>query len=117
MLRNLAALLMLLTTTFSQAEAVVGVLRDGAVHHESAGAAALHAVAGQGEHGHEDGVPHGPNHEHGTSADHCTHQHGNLFTPGSPDLAIRGYTIPQVFVEPPLWFDHFSEPAFHPPQA
>ena len=112
-----AALLMLFTIAFSQTETVMGLLRDGVVHHESAAAAAVHALAAEGEHGHEDGAPHGPNHEHGTPADHCTHQHGNLFTPRSPDLAILGYTIPQVFIEPSLLFDRFSEPAFHPPQA
>lgn len=117
MLHRLAAVLMLFTIAFSQTETVMGLLRDGGVHHESAAAAAVHSEYGQGEHGHEDGAPHGPEHEHGTPADHCTHQHGNLFTPKSPVLAILSYTIPQVFLEPPLWFDRFSEPAFHPPRA
>jgi hypothetical protein len=48
-----------------------------------------------GEHGHEDGRPldpehdHGPQHEHGTPSDHCTHQHGNLTMAQPPALALR----------------------------
>ena len=114
---------MLLLLTASNVETVLGVLRDGEVHHESSATAAAHAMQGQGEHGHEDGRPqgpeheHGPQHEHGTPADHCTHQHGNLTTTQAPTLAILAFTIPQVFPEPSLWLDRFSEPSFRPPQA
>ena len=122
-LHRLAALLMLLTLTFSNVETVLGVLRDGEVHHENSGAAAAHAMQSQGEHGHEDGKSqgpehdHGPQHEHGTPADHCTHQHGNLTTALPPTLAILAFTISQVFPEPSIWLDRFSEPFSPPPQA
>lgn len=116
-LHRLAALLMLLTITFSSAETVVGLLRDGAVHHESSAEAATHALMAQGEHGHEDGAQHGPNHEHGTPADHCTHQHGPVFSPRSPVFVVLSHTVPVVFLEPSLWLDHLDEPSFRPPQA
>ncbi|MEX2584426.1 MAG: hypothetical protein WD766_14245 [Gemmatimonadota bacterium] len=117
MLRRFAALLMLLIVTFSNVETVTGVIRDGTVHHESAAAAAGHAAQAKGEHGHEDGAPHGPQHEHGTQSDHCMHQHGNLLTPRAPTFAIVTHTIPQSFLEPLLWLERFTEPSFRPPQA
>lgn len=122
-LHRLTALLMLLTLAFSNVETVLGVLRDGEVHHESSAVAAGHAMQAQGEHGHEDGRTqgpeheHGPQHEHGTPADHCTHQHGNLTTSQAPTLAILAFTIPQVFSESSLWLDRLSEPFSPPPQA
>ena len=120
---RLMALVMLLTLAFSNVETVLGVLRDGEVHHESSASAAAHALQAQGEHGHEDGRTqgteheHGPQHEHGTTADHCTHQHGNLTTSRAPALALLAFTIPDLFFEPSLWLDRFSEPSFRPPQA
>lgn len=108
---------MLLTVTFSDAETVMGLLRDGSIHHESTASAATHASFSGGEHGHEDGLPHGTEHQHGTPADHCTHQHGPLFTPRPLGLAILSYTLPESFLEPSLWLDRFSEPSFRPPQA
>jgi hypothetical protein len=122
-LHRCAALLMLLTLTFSNAETVFGVLRDGTVHHESAASAAVHSSLRHGEHGHEDAgqgnseQEHGPKHEHGTSADHCTHQHGNLTAAGPLRFTILGYNVPQVFLEPPLGSDRFTEPFSPPPQA
>ena len=70
----------LLAVATSASEALVGEVRDGETHHESAGAAATHHddMGLRGDHGHEDaGAPtdHGPDHRHGTSADHCTHGH------------------------------------------
>ncbi|MQA91855.1 MAG: hypothetical protein GEU90_16805 [Gemmatimonas sp.] len=117
MLRRLAAVLMLLTIAFSQMETVMGVLRDGKVHHDSAATAALHALNGQGEHGHEDGAPHGPKHEHGTPADHCTHQHGAQVNQRAPELAILEHVFSTAFLEPLLWRDRFTEPFSPPPQA
>ena len=65
--------LLILAPAFA-VEPVYGVVRDGAVHHESAATAATHRDAGpQDRHGHEDPVP---THQHGTPADHCTHAHG-----------------------------------------
>ena len=78
-IRHAIALALLLGYSASTAEATVGVLRDGAVHHESEVAAVIHQEAHQGDHGHEDpgaGAEHGSDHRHGTSSDHCTHVHG-----------------------------------------
>lgn len=81
--RCLAALLALLLMVGSLVEPAVGVLRDGTVHHETTASAATHADGARGDHGHEDGLPsghqHGGKHQHGTGADHCTHQHGLVF--------------------------------------
>jgi hypothetical protein len=78
--RRLIALVLLLAVSGSAAESLVGQLRDGEVHHETSVAAASHASHARGDHGHEDaGAPsheHGGEHQHGTNADHCTHQHG-----------------------------------------
>jgi hypothetical protein len=116
-LHRVAAVLMLLTIVFSHAETAMGLLRDGTVHHETAAAAAQHALNGQGEHGHEDGAPHGPNHEHGTSADHCTHQHGAQVNQRSPELAILEHTFSAGFLDPLLLLDRLTEPFSPPPQA
>ena len=81
-MRRLIALALLLFTTASSLEAVVGVMRDGEVHHEGSATAAAHAELSAGDHGHEDvsspanDHEHGEGHEHGTSSDHCTHMHG-----------------------------------------
>lgn len=77
-MRRLRALIMLLLIANSFLEAVVGVVRDGAVHHESAALAAAHAQHFAGDHSHEDSVPTGEryregSHEHGTASDYCTH--------------------------------------------
>lgn len=73
------ALLLLIAYATATAETVVGAVRDGAVHHESTIAALVHQETHHGDHGPEDsglGAKHGPNHRHGTGADHCTHAHG-----------------------------------------
>ena len=79
-LRALLALIALLAGGVFDAEQVLGEMRDGVVHHESFGAAAAHAQETTGDHGHEDldadHQDHGPGHSHGTTTDHCTHQHG-----------------------------------------
>ena len=78
-IRRAIALALLLGYSASTAEATVGVLRDGTVHHESEVAAVIHQETHQGDHGHEDpgtGAEHGSEHRHGTSGDHCTHVHG-----------------------------------------
>lgn len=72
--RRAIAIALLILTPASAAEAVFGMLRDGAVHHESAVAAAASRDAGpQSGHGREDSAP---THQRGTPADHCTHEHG-----------------------------------------
>ena len=72
------ALAILLAYMASAAEAVVGVVRDGAVHHESTLAAAVHRAEHLEDHGyqHVEHEAQGSDHGHGTSADHCTHVHG-----------------------------------------
>lgn len=115
MLRRLVAMLMLLAVTFSSMETVIGELRDGLIHHESALQAATHAQGG--EHGHEDGAVHGPEHQHGTSSDHCTHQHGEAFDSTGQlvmtDLADTGFSFP----ESSLVIDRLGDSFFRPPRA
>src|SRR5690606_29270301 len=115
-LRRLFALFMLVMVTAAQAETVVGQLRDGAVHHESMAIAAVHAANHHGEHGHEDSVDQGADHEHGTPSDHCTHQHGSLFTSERPVLPVAYKFLPGDFPEPQVWIDRQLEPSFRPPQ-
>lgn len=75
--------LIAVVTLGSSVESAASLVRDGAMHHETAAAAAAHLDAGtRGHHGHEDGGPqsrphsHNSQHQHGTTADHCTHMHG-----------------------------------------
>jgi hypothetical protein len=79
-LRALVALWSLLAWNSFDSEQVAGAIRDGAVHHETVVEAAGHAESSRGDHGHEESASqheeHGPGHTHGTSSDHCTHQHG-----------------------------------------
>lgn len=120
MLRRLAALLLLFVTFGSNAESVVGVLRDGEVHHESPMAAAQHVADGAGNHGHEDaaasGTDHGGSqHDHGTSADHCTHTHSAALLPVfALELPTRELSVD--FTEPAVHLARTSYPLFHPPK-
>ena len=88
-MRRALVLLVLVTLIGSRAEAVVGELRDGEVHHESTAEAFSHQQDPHGAHAHDavnsgdEGLPDsaesteaGQDHEHGTSSDHCTHVHG-----------------------------------------
>jgi hypothetical protein len=118
LLSRLISLLMLLSITFSTAERVIGAIRDGEVHHESSSLAATHAVFSAGEHGHEDHSEHGPEHKHGTSADHCTHQHGTTVPVAKLAFAFRGGEISSAVVEEPVSpKDHLPDPSFRPPQV
>jgi hypothetical protein len=78
-LRRILALLLLLAAGLAQVEPVWGELRDGEVHHESVQTALAHHAEADGDHGHEDAGapehPHGEDHQHGTTLDHCTHHH------------------------------------------
>lgn len=119
MFRRLTALLVLLTVTYSSAEAVVGVLRDGAVHHESMAEAASHAPLAGAEHSHDgvDGSSQHTDHEHGNSSDHCTHQHGTPLT--APPIVFAA-AVGSRFVSVPdslPWPDRFAEPSHQPPRA
>ena len=121
-LRPLMALALLASFATSSLEAVAGLVRDGEVHHESTATAAVHAVESTGEHGHEGaqegfGEEHGPDHEHGTGSDHCTHAHGNALapTPAAPAWAGPGVVIPTPPSRVPPGPDF--RPLLHPPRA
>lgn len=99
----------------------MGVLRDGAVHHESASAAASHTNGRTGDHGHEDGLPaaqhrHGPQHQHGTVADHCTHAHG-FATLSTFDLSFVSRLVPLRHVDRSTRYTSSPADQFHPPRA
>ncbi len=120
--RPLLAALTLLGFLSASVEAVAGVVRDGSVHHETVSEALTHASHSGGHHGHEDltdapGQEHGPDHQHGTGADHCTHHHGLAFLapPANPPL-IEEVAVPALsLVATPS--DHSPSPLFHPPRA
>ncbi|MGH7568889.1 MAG: hypothetical protein ACREMW_09625 [Gemmatimonadales bacterium] len=121
-LRRLIGIALFILTPASTLEAVVGVVRDGSVHHEGTAVAAEHQVMGtNGDHGHEDGLPpwqhrHTPQHQHGTAADHCTHVHGVALT-ASYDLTLGTPVLDQPQTEPPIHTDWSSRGEFHPPRA
>lgn len=80
-LLRFAALGMLGATLISALEPVVGMVRDGDIHHESALMAAAHSRSGVVQHSRKvvrdqssDDQERG--HGYGTAADHCTHAHG-----------------------------------------
>ena len=120
MVRRLIALLLLLATAGSALETVAGELRDGAVHHETGLAAAQHSALAGGEHGHEHGDPaghqHGGGHEHGTSTDHCTHQHGSAM-PSEFALDTPSLTVPHYDSETPVTSDRSAATLIPPPRA
>ncbi|MEQ1854947.1 MAG: hypothetical protein ABL963_00665 [Longimicrobiales bacterium] len=119
-IRRSIALALLLGYSASAAEAAVGVLRDGAVHHESAAAAVIHQETHQGDHGHEDpgaGAEHGSDHRHGTSSDHCTHVHGVGLPSGCDlvEIAVRDETTVESVPLTPAGTSLRSQ--FRPPKA
>jgi hypothetical protein len=120
-LKSLVALVLLVSFAAASLEAVAGVVRDGAVHHESTARAAAHADLAAGEHGHEDAAsPHRPSdsegHEHGTSSDHCTHTHRVAALASAPrptatsvlDVISTEIALPRAFA---------SDAFVPPPQA
>lgn len=120
-MRRLLALTLLILTSASSMEAVVGVMRDGEVHHENAAVAAAHAQELSGDHGHEDGARsgehrHGEDHEHGTSTDHCTHVHSvALLTSSPPPPAVEIAEI--SFTESAFPRETVSDRFAQPPRA
>ncbi len=90
--RSATAVLALLAFMITSTEAVLGMVRDGAVHHETVGEAMAHTgPAESGQHGHAEcdeptSGTDDENHEHGTTSDHCTHVHttGLLANPNPP---------------------------------
>jgi len=118
---KITALAMLLATGFAAIEPVVGLLRDGEVHHENVAEAALHAASHAGDHGHEHSSEtpdhrHGPGHEHGTSADHCTHVH-SLALFGAFALQICATESIFSFAEATLHTEAVSADLTRPPRA
>jgi hypothetical protein len=76
-----AAFVLLLAIMGFTLEPVVGVVRDGEVHHETAAEAATHSGLATAGHAHEQNDSQTSedsesDHEHGSNADHCTHSHG-----------------------------------------
>lgn len=119
-MRRLVAFIALLAVFGSFMESWVGVLRDGEVHHETASAAAAHALR-QGDHGHEDGGSspshqHGPEHKHGTGADHCTHTHSPAL-PASFAFALHAGRFSESAPEPAVSVIQLHRALFHPPRA
>ena len=120
-MRRLLALTMLILTTTSSLEAVLGVVRDGEVHHEDAAAAAAHTQHFDGDHGHEDAVPAGDNrqagdHEHGTASDHCTHVHAMALLPSFAFVILIAEASTQ-YSEKSLPHSLLSETFSRPPRA
>ena len=107
--------MLLVATPISAAESVTGLLRDGAVHHESPAAAAEHAALGIGEgHGHDDRVP---THQHGSPADHCTHVHGVPMITTPLQVAFEAPVSGDYQVQRPLRLDWSPLEELPPPRA
>jgi len=120
LLRRILALALLIGYGASSAEAVVGVVRDGTVHHESTASAAVHQEGHRGEHGHEDpgaGAEHGADHEHGTSSDHCTHAHGMSLPATCAFLVPAALTATPEPAPPLLASRVYASVHFRPPKA
>ena len=114
-LRRFIGIALLILAPASAVEPVVGVVRDGAVHHESAATAATHRDAGsQGGHGHEDSVP---THQHGTPADHCTHAHGVACMETAAALSFRSVLSRLHRRDAVVRQGGPALDAFHPPRA
>lgn len=108
-------------TLGSSAESVVGMLRDGEVHHETSAVALQHAAGSAGEHGHEDVAPSDDEHQngrhaHGTAGDHCTHTHSEALFPASA-LALPAQESTVDFIEPSVRLARTFSSPFHPPKA
>lgn len=120
--RRLVAGVLLLGVTASSFEAVAGLLRDGSVHHETVAQALAHPSQRTGEHGHETASEapdqdHGPDHQHGTGADHCVHAHSAaLLSPKAVALADGEVGMPPI-ASLAIPSDHRAPPLFHPPRA
>lgn len=116
MARRLIALTLLVASTVATAEAVVGVVRDRAVHHEHAVTAVAHATSGQAD------VPPSPDerqedrHDHDTGSDHCTHVHGVALLP-TLTVPIPGRESTIDYTEPPSRWAVLSEVISEPPRA
>ena len=120
-LRRVLGLALLIAAPAWQLEAAIGASRDGPVHHETAGAAATHAPASTGDHGHEDGLPpaqhhHGNQHQHGTPADQCSHAHG-FAALSALDISFPSELLPQAQFDQNVSLTLFPTNQFHPPRS
>ena len=119
MLRRFVALTSLVMFCASSVEALRGELRDGAVHHESEALAILHEIDRDAGHLREAADPGSTSqHQHGTSADHCTHQHGTALT--CPAI-VPAPASPLRIVDPvhlaTSRFTRSTAPPFRPPRV
>lgn len=131
-MRRLIALILLVFSTATSLEAVVGPVRDGEVHHETAARATQHATRTTGEHGHEhghddgmsaqaedpdgSGEEHGPKHQHGTGADHCTHAHGPALSVDGTHLTVAAVRARLPRLDVPVPSEHSAPPLHQPPR-
>lgn len=127
-MRRFIALILLIFSTTTPLEAVAGTLRDSEVHHETAAQATQHAARVTGEHGHEHDAAshtedadtanedHGPNHKHGTGADHCTHAHSPALSAGGADLTVVAISNRLPRLDVPVPSEHAVPPLHHPPR-
>ena len=127
-MRRFTALILLVFSTATPLEALVGTARDGEVHHETAAQATRHAARTTGEHGHEHGISvhaeddnasdeeHGPKHKHGTGADHCTHAHSPALSVAGVNVAVAAIRsrLPRLYV--PVPSEHTVPPLHQPPR-
>ena len=122
--RRIVSLALFVAFSVASVEAVAGETRDGEVHHENVGDATMHhnAMGLRGDHGHEDSVPpadqdHGPQHQHGTSADHCTHFHGVGLTATTAVLLASAVTTASSFQELDSHTDRCTQAPTQPPKS
>ena len=120
-MRRIVAMTLLLSFYATSVEAVVGVVRDGTVHHETASEAMRHAESGPPEHGHEvetdaPGSEHGKDHQHGTGADHCTHAHGTAVLITAPRSSVQTEDVVNLIEVVASIADHHEPPLTHPPR-
>ena len=119
-LSRFLASFLLMVLTAGQIESGVSLIFDGEVHHESAVTALDHAGMG-GEHGHEDSDapthPHDDDHQHGTSADHCTHAHGVAVLAQSASTGGAAQGDASIVVYPCLFSDVSLHLLTRPPIA
>lgn len=124
MLRRVTAVAMWLSLTFSLAETVVGEIRDGEVHHETAIEAAAHdhgldgrsRVRGVEHHEDDDSDP-DRQHQHGSGSDHCTHPHGEQCGGVPLILVVPAEDSPPVSQVSAMVSDPRARTILHPPRS
>jgi len=119
---KITALAMLLATGFAALEPVIGLLRDGEVHHETVAEAALHAAGHTGDHGHGQSSetpdrPRVPGQQHSTSPDHCTHHVHSAALFGAFAFEICAAESTFSFAEATLHTEAVSADLTRPPRT